>query len=238
MLTIALSACSESKKSENPLNVRFDGALKNIMHKGDLSAKADLREYSDTEHLYGLGAVENLKGEILILDGMPFISSVKDDSLHIDNSFEHKATLFVYAQVDEWKSIEIPRSVLSYADLETYIKKAASMNGIDVEEPFPLMIEGRFGSFDWHVIDWEDGDTDHSHEKHISSGLNGTITNENAMVFGFYSNSHHAIYTHHTTNMHLHVKTLDNQLAGHVDDLILGENMVLKLPISQKTDKL
>jgi hypothetical protein len=63
------------------------------------------------------------------------------------------------------------------------------------------------------------------------------MENVNAAVLGFYSNSHHAIFTHHTTNMHLHLKTLDNLLAGHIDDLILGEGMTLKLPSNQKPVK-
>ena len=48
-------------------------------------------------------------------------------------------------------------------------------------------------------------------------------------VLGFYSNKHHAIYTHHTTNMHLHIKTNENDLVAHVDDLMLGTEMILKL---------
>ena len=49
-------------------------------------------------------------------------------------------------------------------------------------------------------------------------------------MLGFYSNSHHAIFTHHTTNMHIHVKTVDNKIAGHVDGLTLEKGMTLKLP--------
>ena len=49
-------------------------------------------------------------------------------------------------------------------------------------------------------------------------------------LLGFYSDSHHAIFTHHTTNMHIHMKLKDEKIAGHVDDLKLGLNMILKLP--------
>ncbi|MCB0756185.1 MAG: acetolactate decarboxylase [Flavobacteriales bacterium] len=235
---LSLIACSCNQESRNPYNVRYDGALKNIMRKGDLSAKADLADFQTVKHLYALGAVENLKGEILILDGVPFISSVQNGALNIDDSFNHKAALFVYAEVEEWTSFEIPKSVKTYDDLEQHVDRVAKENGMDPDAPFPFLLDGTLQSVSWHVIDWKDGDTEHSHEKHINSGLNGVMENVNAVVLGFYSNSHHAIFTHHTTNMHLHVKTLDNQLAGHVDDLILGENMVLKLPISKKTDKL
>ena len=50
------------------------GALKNFMHNGDVSAKFDLRELEGREHYYGIGALENLKGEIMIINGEPYIS--------------------------------------------------------------------------------------------------------------------------------------------------------------------
>jgi len=92
------------------------------------------------------------------------------------------------------------------------------------------LIEGTIKSCDWHVINWKDGDMVHTHEKHITSGLYDTIENREVEMLGFYSNSHHAIFTHHTTNMHIHVKTADNKLAGHVDGFNLGKGMTLKLP--------
>ena len=78
------------------------------------------------------------------------------------------------------------------------------------------------------LIDWPEGDTEHSHEKHIHSGLYGTLENQTVEMLGFYSNKHHAIFTHHTTNMHVHVKS--DKATGHADSFTLGENMILKLP--------
>ena len=216
--------------------VEHKGALRNIMHKGDLSAKVDLNEFENREGLYGLGAVENLKGEILILDGVPYISSCEmKDSLKINtikNTFDEQAALFVYTQVNNWIDIKIPFDVQTYQQLEDFIRAEAMHQGIDVEKPFPFLVDGKFNSFDWHVIDWKEGDMEHSHDKHIQAGLHGTKHNTSGEVLGFYSNKHHAIYTHHTTNMHLHIKTDNNQLVGHVDDLILGNSTILKLPLT------
>ena len=81
----------------------------------------------------------------------------------------------------------------------------ADKNGVNLNKPFPFLISGTAKSFDWHVINWKDGDTIHSHEKHINSGLNGTKRNSSVSLLGFYSGSHHTIFTHHSTNMHIHV---------------------------------
>lgn len=235
LVAFLFSSCVSSKKDVtdkdvNKFKVKYYGALKNMMHKGDISAKADLKDFETTENFYALGAIENLKGEIQILDSKPFNTIVVDDTLNFDKSFNKKATLLVYASVSKWKSFNIPNTIETYEQLESYIEQTAEENQIKIDEPFPFLIEGAPKSFDWHVINWKDGDMEHSHEKHISSGLNGTIENEQVEMLGFYSDSHHAIFTHHTTNMHIHVKTADNKIAGHLDGLILGEGMTLKLP--------
>jgi len=231
LIVISITSCRTDNKETNKFKVEYKGALKNMMRKGDISAKADLKSFENTENFYALGAIENLKGEIQIFDSKSFNTIVIDSStLTFDNSFHKKATLLVYASVNKWKSINIPDDVVAYEQLERYIEQTAKENQIKIDEPFPFLIEGKAKSFDWHVINWKDGDTEHSHERHINSGLNGTINNRHIEMLGFYSDSHHAIFTHHTTNMHIHVKTVDNKIAGHVDGLTLGKGMILKLP--------
>jgi len=229
-LIIIMNSCAISNDKE--VEVHHYGALKNMMHKGDLSLKVTLDELKDINHLYALGAVENLKGEILILDGIPSVSYVEgNDSLKkmmIDNSFEKNACLLVIASVEEWESIYIPNTVVTYEDFEVFVEEIALKKGINTDKPFPFMIEGIAKSFDWHIIDWPEDDTEHSHEKHIHSGLYGTLENQEVEMLGFYSNKHHAIFTHHTTNMHIHVKS--EKVIGHIDNMTLGIDMMLKIP--------
>lgn len=232
--TISILSCKTKSNEITEYNVEYHGALKNMMHKGDISAKVELKKFENTEHFYALGAIENLKGEIQIFDSKPNNSMVIDSMLNFDNSFNKKATLLVYASVNSWKTFKIPENIITYKELESYISQTAKDNQININEPFPFLLEGKPKYIDWHVINWKDGDMEHSHEKHINSGLNGRLNDVQAEMLGFYSDSHHAIFTHHTTNMHIHVKTNDEQLAGHVDGLKLDKGMVLKLPDIQK----
>jgi len=230
LFTISITSCKTETKEVNTFKVEYKGALKNTMQKGDVSAKANLKDFENAKHFYALGAIENLKGEIQIFNSKPSNTIVIDSSLTFDNSFSKKATLLVYATVNKWKSISIPNTITTYKQLENYIEKTANSNQININKPFPFLIEGTPKSFNWHVINWKTGDTEHSHEKHVNSGLHGTLQNKQVEMLGFYSNSHHTIFTHHTTNMHIHVKTTDNKIAGHIDDLTLGKGMILKLP--------
>ena len=236
--SLVVVSCSESEENpkKNPdeqstiFEVKYFGALKNMMHKGDISAKFDLADLNGTENLYAIGALENLKGEIQIFNGESFNTFVLDSVVAIDKTFNKKAALLVYSIVESWDAYNIPDGIVTYEQLEQHIASIAKKNGINIEKPFPFLIEGKALEFDWHVINWKDGDSEHSHEKHVNSGLNGTEYDQQIELLGFYSDSHHAVFTHHTTNMHIHVKTGDGKLAGHVDALTLGKGMVLKLP--------
>jgi acetolactate decarboxylase len=227
---LMLYSCQNSTNINQTFTVEFKGALKNMMHKGDISAKAKLKDLKDFKNLYALGATENLKGEIQIFNGEPYNTYVEDGEIKFDKSYSNQATLLVYATVKNWIPVQIPNTIITMDDFENFIEQTAKKHDIDHKRPFPFLVEGIANEISWHVIDWKDGDKEHSHEKHISSGLNGILKNKEVDLLGFYSDSHHAIFTHHTTNMHIHMKLKDEKIAGHVDDLKLGLNMILKLP--------
>jgi len=221
-----------TKSNEAVPVVRHYGALKQIMHQNDLAPKAALTDFKSTKNFYALGALEQLKGEILVLHSHAFIAQQQDGQLEVNNSFDHKATLLVTAQVASWASFPVPDDVVSYKDLENFISKTAKGHGLDPNRPFPFLLEGIVASADWHVVNWKAGDKEHSHQKHINSGLKGSIKDREVDILGFYSEKHKAIFTHHSTFMHLHIKTKDDRIVGHLDDLTLSKKMTLKLPLS------
>lgn len=231
MLLATIYTCNETTANKQAhFEVAYHGALKNIMHKGDISAKATLSDFKNTQNFYALGAFENLKGEIQIFNSQPFNSYVNNDEISIDKSYSKKAALLVYASVKDWVSVKLPENINSLDELQSFIEQEAKANHLDLNKPFPFLVEGNAKAINWHVINWKTDDTEHTHDKHVSSGLNGVAKNKKVDLLGFYSNAHHAIFTHHSTNMHIHVKLNDETIAGHVDGLDLGKDMVLKLP--------
>ncbi len=220
---LLIFGCSESSDTI----VQHRGALRNFMHNGDLSAKASLDTLQNHQHLYALGAVENLKGEIQIFDGQPVISREVSGEVSISEDWNHKAALLVWTEVANWSETPITSDVKTYEELEQFVVKVAG----DRAQPFPFRLKGTVASLDWHVINWPEDDIEHTHEKHRTSGLYGTLENSAVEILGFYSTEHTGIFTHHTTNMHLHFRTDDGELAGHSDGLLLGQKkMSLYLP--------
>lgn len=222
-----LASCNSGKEKIG--EVHHHGALRNLMD-GDLNTVVQLDSLYGKDNLYALGAFSNLKGEIQIFNGSPINARVENEKIIIDSSFNESASLLVYAQIPVWTEITIPASVKTKDALEKFIQASALEKRFDMDKPFPFHIKGEISSLDWHVIDWPEGDTAHTHEKHKNSGLNGTINDKEVEIIGFFSLHHKGIFTHHTTNMHMHFKTEDRSLAGHVDDLQLGNDTKLKLP--------
>ncbi len=97
-------------------------------------------------------------------------------------------------------------------------------------ESFPFLLEGKAGKIDWHVISRDPNDKIHTHEKHKNSGLHRTLLAESVRIVGFYSKNHQGIFTHHTSNIHMHFITDDKRLTGHIDALKIMKAIKLSVP--------
>jgi acetolactate decarboxylase len=211
-------------------NVEFYGELKKVMKGNDLSPSVDFAKIENTKNLYALGALEDLKGEVIVINGEPFIFKAVEDSFTIKKDFDFKMVFGVSSVVRKWKEYPINPEIRTHKDLENFILLTAKNNGINVDEPFPFLIEGLVSSISWHIVNWPEDDNEHTHEKHVKSGPNGTNIFESVILLGFYSDKHHGVFTHHEHNTHMHFIKNDGKLGGHVDDFVLGDNMILKLP--------
>lgn len=83
LLLVLLASCKskpEHNRSIENSEVKIAGAMKNVMINGQLEGFIDLDSIKNKENLIGLGPIEYLSGEILILDGHSYISKVTSDS--------------------------------------------------------------------------------------------------------------------------------------------------------------
>jgi acetolactate decarboxylase len=230
-LLLSLSISSYALAQSWDQKVMHSGALKNAMRKGDLAPKIELMTLSGRKNLYALGALGYLKGEAQIFDSEPFSTYVgKEGKIAFNHSYTGSASILVYAQVPKWTEYSIPAQITSKEDFEKYLEKKASEHGLDLKKPFPFLLEGRLKSNSWHIINWNPADKIHTHQKHIRSGIHQMTKNMSVVMLGFFSKYHTGIFTHHTTNMHIHFTSADQKVAGHSDNMVLGKGVVLKLP--------
>jgi len=213
-----------------PVEVKVAGEMKKIMRQADLSAHISLDTLINKPHIYGHGPAEGIKGEILIIDSKPYWCKVEAEQPVTIISQKIKAAMLVYAQVPGWKQTTITDEIKDYASLEKAVEKFASQNGQRLEEPFPFLIKGNINTASWHVIDWKEEVT-HTFDNHKQFAKYGRFSNEPVVLLGFYSNKHHSIFTHHTTNMHIHVMDEKKTIVGHLEDFSAGTGtLTLSIP--------
>lgn len=213
------------------VEVRFVGEMRSVMRDGDLSGTIDLQRLSKRKHLYALGPVEGLKGEITIWDGKPSIAQVRDGAIGVSESFEFKACFLVYAQVASWQEVPIPYEIKDEKQLAEFVPEAAKKLGIGVKRPFPFAVKATPKKVTFHVVNKTD-DGPHSREKHDAIKVRFAVEDAAVRLVGFYSESHHGVFTHHDSNVHIHVISEDGKQSGHVDAIRLLKGGTLLLPKS------
>lgn len=214
-------------QTENTL-VKNVGAMKNVMWKGELGGVINIDTTSSKKHLYGLGPVEYLAGEIVINDGVCYKSSVVNDTtMKVERTFDVKAPFFVYANVESWKEHTIPDSVSTVLQLERFL------NDITKEKtsPFVFKISTIVKYAKIHIVNLPKGKTVSNPKEGHEGQIDFKIKNEKVDIIGFYSTKHQGIYTHHDTFLHMHLITEDYKKMGHIDEFLL-DNSLHKLFIS------
>jgi acetolactate decarboxylase len=203
--------------------------MRDVMQKGDFSAHIDLASLRDTPHLYALGPVEGLRGEITVFDGQPSVATVQADKVVVERRWP-KACFLVYAQVAKWQTVPVPEGVRSLEQLELFVLEAATRAGLDVKGPFPFRVTGSPAIVKYHVVNKTDG-RPHTMELHEQAKVSFQVKARPVEFLGFYSDQHHGVFTHHGTNVHVHVRTTDDKASGHVDEITLAPPSVLHLPV-------
>ena len=226
---ISLTNCGEQKPKEEAIKVsgnptpKIVGAMKNVMRKGELFATIDLDTLSNKEHLYGLGPVEYLTGEIMIVDGKCYTSIVTGDtSMRVSETFALKAPFFGYGNINSWKEVAIPDSVTNMLQLENYIERTTK----EYPQPFFFKVVATVNEATVHVVNLPKGTKVSSPEEAHQGLTHFPIVNKQVELLGFYSTEHQTIFTHHDTFMHVHLITNDKQKMGHLEELNMKKGTV------------
>ncbi len=214
----------------DPPEVKTAGALSNIMRKGDFSAHLSLDTVS-RPGLYGLGPAAGLKGELIILDGQVYSSRWDGKELRSGVNKVSDAAMLVYSHVKKWDTIRVKAGIRDFAALQLLVEETASSRGIGPYTAFPFMMETEPQLAGFHVIAWKEGEL-HSMDNHRAFAMEGSYQSRRLTLLGFYSGRHHGIFTHHSTNMHIHLLEKESGTVGHLDKMVVEGELVIYLPVS------
>jgi len=200
--------------------------MKNVMWKGQLGGIVSLDTLAPKKGLYGLGPLAYLKGELLILDGNVYASTVNSQGQpQVALAPKSTAPFFVYGNATQWQQKILPQAVNDLASLEEYVAQQT----IKKSEPFIFKIEGTVNTAKYHIQNLADNSVVTNPQEAHAGQQSFALKNRKVIIVGFYSKNHKGVFTHHDTNMHLHIITADKSEMGHLDGLELDPNAVQKL---------
>lgn len=226
---ISLVTFSQYSHAQTIDSVKVSGAMRNVMKKGELQGTILLDTIQNKTHLYGLGPKEFLKGELLIIDGRSYVSSVNEDGgIKMEETFDVKAPFFVYTNIENWKAFTLPKKIRTIQQLEAFIDKKTKK----AKRPFAFKMVGTFAQIYFHIQNLPDGTVVKSHnDAHQGQGKyeRENVTGE---IIGFFSTEHQAVFTHHDSYIHIHFINSERTEMGHIDDLIFDgkTKIILYLP--------
>jgi acetolactate decarboxylase len=84
--------------------INIMGQMKDVMWKGQLQGKIRLDTLLPQMHLYGLGPLTYLSGEIIVLEGKAYKASVtRQGGKLVEETFSLEAPFFGYSHIAEWE---------------------------------------------------------------------------------------------------------------------------------------
>jgi acetolactate decarboxylase len=232
---LGIGASGSAARADGPTAIRgsgydlwFIGAQRETIMNGKLAAALNLKTLAERPHLYGVGPIEQLRGEVTIVDSRPALARVgPDGTVEVAQSFDAGAPFLVWAEVPRWVEHPIPAEIRSYEDLERFVPQAAEAAGLDAENPLPFRVTGREDLIEFHILN-RIGDGPHNMETHKKIQTRFELERVEATIVGFHY--HRGVFTPGDSNIHIHFQTPDNRQSGHIQRLEIGSGAMLCLP--------
>jgi acetolactate decarboxylase len=221
--------------SQSPVKFFHAGAITKV-RQGDLSAAVRL-DTLPQDHLFAIGPVEDLKGEILVWDGKPFKAAITGENPqpYVEKAPEGlKAIFLVYANVPQWDTVVVTAPVMNMQDLENMIGTTAHAHGVDTSQAFPFLLFGKVSKGLGHIQFFDTAKIDMSPTIGEDAKHFFPFENVRSQFVGFYSHHHKRIFTHHDTFIHIHYRLYTKYHAGHLDEVAFDKSEPIRLLLPAK----
>lgn len=201
--------------SEVSGQVLVTGAMRNTMFNGQLAGLVRMDTIAK-QGTFGIGPLDHLRGELLLLDGVPYVShATSDTSLAVQVDPRASAPFFVHANVREWVEVPLPESITGHAELDGFLTSRFAHES----RPMAFTLSGTIARAEIHVVDLPLGAVVRAPDDAHKGRKTFFREDVEADLLGFFSTMHKAVFTHHDTNIHMHLIDKERSWMGHVDAL-------------------
>jgi alpha-acetolactate decarboxylase len=214
------------------------GSVMRVRHSGQAPGQVRLADLPQ-KGTWGVGALADLQGEVLLYDGRVLVSRGSDTQGRTSPpAAADQAALFAAATVAAWTDIQVPADMEQPA-FEAFVKEQATARGLDTNAPFAFRVRGRYPQITWHVVT---GMMSHGTPQGGSPGAGmhplvpghmHTFDQKSASghLVGIYSGARlEGVVSHPGERFHVHYADDALAVSGHVDRYAVGRGAVLQLP--------
>lgn len=210
-----------------PPKVEWRGAMHEIFDSGSAAGTIELAPLLARPHLYALGPLADFTGELLVFDGTPFECRRAGGRSEISNEPKLKTPLLVWSYVERWKEAAVPDEARELPAFEAWLPKGAAAVGLDASLPFAFLVIGAAERATIHIVSLPAG-TAVTHENHDATKWTEELGGTPFSALGFHSTEAKGIWTHHDSNVHVHLHATLSGEVGHVEGLTLAKGAVVK----------
>ena len=217
MLAGFLLIAGAAARGQPGYEVKWVGEMRRVMMMGEDKGIVSLDSVEALPHLYALGPVEGLNGEITVFNGEASVASIRGGKPVVEKTFQVRAPLLVYVQVAKWSEVAIPAFVRDIVGVARFVEQSAKSAGLDMTKPNPFRITGQMDSIGLHIVNRQ-GREAKGMAEHEKIEVKVPLRHADLELLGFWSDRHQGVFTHMGSNVHIHGRTTDNRISGHVDE--------------------
>ena len=233
LLAPLLAACGG--ESAAPRELLRVGTMHEAIGNGEDRGRIRLDTLEARQHLYGVGALAGLDGEITLLDSRAVVTRVAEDgSLRPAGTTDAQATLFLGQVVPAWTGHRVEEAVPPEA-VDDAVATAAGEAATG--DPFVFLVEGSFRDVRLHVI--HGACPIHARRSGIElpadeSPYEGEWDRLEGTLVGVFAENAAGEITHPGTRIHAHLVFRDPEtgvhVTGHIEQVGLAAGATIRIP--------
>jgi acetolactate decarboxylase len=203
------------------------GQMRRMFTEHDLGPHVELAALTKNPHLYALGPVAGLQGEITVLDGEVFVSVVVGGKPTLTLDTNVSSIFLVYASVPAWESSELPPSVRDDKDLAALLQRRLPRNTRSA-----FLVRATALAARYHIQNYRGSAADLTHEAHENAKVFYQLTNAPVQLVGFFTNceADGGSFVHVGQTTHIHLLSAAPKSMGHLESITFAPGAKLLLP--------